>query len=152
MHTPKTLYIVADGGRARYIERIGPAQFSTFRSFVSAHLHEKASELVRDRLGRVRESATTARHAVAARSDPRDKTETAFIRSLAEDLSETESIGGFDNLVVVAPARLQKALRDALAPGLAAKLARCINKNLTKVPDNDLYSHLPVFLVPRPVT
>lgn len=142
MHTPRTLYIVTDGGRARYIERVGPAQFSTFRNFVSAHLHEKAV-LVRDSLGRVRETATTARLS---------KIESAFIRSLAEDLSDNERTGGFDNMVVVAPARLQKILRDALAPGLTAKLARCINKNLTKVPDNDLYSHLPVFLVPRPAT
>lgn len=149
MRTPKTLYIVADGGRARYIERVGPARFSTFRNLVSGQMHEKSAALVRDRLGRVRESATTARHALEPRNDPRDKVEKAFLRSIAENLSTEDRIDEFDNLVVAAPPRQQKILIASLSPSLAAKLASRIDKNLTKVPDSDLYSHLPVFLPAR---
>ncbi|QIG48899.1 host attachment protein [Nordella sp. HKS 07] len=134
MPVPRTLYILADGGRARYIERIGPGRFSTFRDLACAHRHDTSPELTRGRPGRVRESATNA---------------TAFLRSIAEDLVAHKRIGDFDNLVLAAPARLQNILLDALTPALTDKLASCINKNLTKVPDSDLYSHLPVFLAPN---
>lgn len=146
MRVPKTLYIVADGGRVRYIERTGPGHFSTFRKFASAHMHEKASELSDDRPGRVRESVGAARHALAAKVDPRNKVEAAFIRSVAEDLREDVTIGKFHNLVLVAPGKLLKVFRDSLPAALAGKLVRCIDKDLTKVPDGNLYRHLPVLL------
>lgn len=123
MPVPRTLYILADGARARYIERIGPGRFSTFQDLACAHMQE-------------------------ARSDPRKNIETAFLRSIADNLGAHKRIGDFDNLVLAAPARLQMILLAALTPALTNKLASCINKNLTKVPDSDLYSHLPVFLVP----
>ena len=44
MRVPRTLYIIADGGRVRYIERIGPNHFKTFRKFVSAHIHADNGE------------------------------------------------------------------------------------------------------------
>jgi protein required for attachment to host cells len=147
MRVPKTLYIIADGGRARYVERTGPSHFRTFRKFVSANIHDKSSALGRDRPGRVDESATTARHAVGKTIDLRDKVEAGFVRSIAADLNEDPSIGDFDHLVFVAPAKLEKQLRGALSVPLAAKLVKCISKDLTKVPDSCLYLHLPVFLV-----
>lgn len=146
MRVPKTLYIIADDGRVRYIERTGPGHFSTFRKFASAHMHEKASELSDDRPGRVCESVGTARHALAAKVDPRTKVEAAFIRSVAEDLREDVTIGKFHNLVLVAPGKLLKVFRDSLPAALAGKLVRCIDKDLTKVPDGNLHRHLPVLL------
>ena len=149
MRAPRTLYIVADGGRVRYIERTGPSHFKTFRKFASAHIHEKSSELTRDRPGRVRESAAPARHAIEARTDPRDKIERAFVRAIAADLREDETVNSYDNLVFAAPARLLKVLRDSLPPALTAKLAECIDKDLTKIPDENLYLHLPGFLASK---
>lgn len=146
MRMPRTLYLIADGGRVRYVERTGPARFNTFRKFVSAHMHEKSSELSRDRPSRVRESATNARHAIEPRLKPRDKVEIDFIRTIAADLTTDGTLAGFDMFVFVAPARLQKVLREALPEALTVKLAECIDKDLTKIPDGDLYRHLPVFL------
>lgn len=140
MRAPKTLYIVADGGRVRYIERTGLGHFSTFRKFASAQMHDKACELSHDRPGRVRESVGAARHALAAKVDPRDKVEVAFIRSVAEDLREDRTLDRFDSLVLIAPSKLQKVFRDSFA----GKPVRCIAKDLTKVPDGDLHRHLPV--------
>jgi hypothetical protein len=147
MRMPRTLYLIADGGRVRYIERTGPGRFNTFRKFVSAHMHDKSSELSRDRPGRVRESATSARHAFEARIDPRDKTETEFMRAIAADVSADDTLADFDKLVFIAPAKLQKAFQEALAASPTAKLVECIDKDLTRIPDSDLYQHLPVFLV-----
>jgi protein required for attachment to host cells len=152
MRVPRTFYLIADGGRARYVERTGPGHFSTFHKFVSAHMHEKASELTRDKPGRVQESATTARHGIERKSSPRDKVEIKFMQAIAADLRQDERIGGFDNLVIIAPAKLLKVLRGSLPPALASKLVESIDKDLTGIPDGDLYRHLPVFLASRAVS
>src|SRR5262249_17953333 len=126
MHMPKTLYLIADGGRVRYVERTGPGHFNTFRKFVSAHIHEKTSELLRDRAPRVQESATTARHGIERRIDPRDKIEQSFIKEVARDLQDDKTLGGFDNVVIVAPPKLLSLLRESLPHALAAKLVDSI--------------------------
>lgn len=149
MRVPKTLYIIADGGRVRYVERTGPGQFNTFRKFISPHMHEKSSALSQDRPGRVHESLGTTRHAIAPKAEPRDKAESAFIRAIAEDLRQDGTLGGFDNLILVAPARLQEVFRDNLPTAIGPKLVECIDKDVTKVPDRDLYRHLPVLLMSR---
>jgi protein required for attachment to host cells len=146
---PRTLYLIADGGRVRYVERTGPGHFNTFRKFVSAHIHAKASKFGRDRPPRVQESATTARHAVERKANPRDKIEMKFIQAIAADLKEDNTISDFDNLVIVAPAKLLKVLRESLPAALSSKLVESIDKDLTKIPDSDLYRHLPVFLATK---
>ncbi|WP_162918343.1 host attachment protein [Taklimakanibacter deserti] len=146
---PRTLYLIADGGRVRYVERTGPGHFTTFRKFVSAHMHEKASALGRDRPARVQESMTATRHGIEPRIKPRDKIELEFIEAIAADLREDETVGDFDNLVIAAPAKLLKALRKSLPAAFTAKLVDSIDKDLTKIPDSDLYRHLPVFLASK---
>jgi protein required for attachment to host cells len=143
MRMPKTLYVVADGGRARYIERAGPGHFRTVRNIESAQLHTKSIDMSRDRPPRVQESANPTRHAVEQKLTPRDKVEMNFIKALAKNLDEDEALGSYDNLVLVAPARLERVLRQSLAPSLSAKLVKYIHKDLTKVPDSDLSEHLP---------
>jgi protein required for attachment to host cells len=149
MRVPRTLYLIADGGRVRYVERTGPAHFNTFRKFVSAHIHEKAYELGRDRPGRVQESAAAARHGIERRTNPRDKIELKFIQAIAADLQEDNTIDDFDNLVIVAPAKLLNALQKSLPARLIPKLIESVDKDLTKIPDSDLYRHLPVFLTSK---
>ena len=146
MRMPKTLYLIADGGRVRYVERTGPGHFNTFRKFVSAHIHEKASELLRDHPARVQESATTTRHGIERKINPRDKIEQKFIQEVAADLRDDKTIGGFDNVVIVAPPKLLSVLRESLPQAFVSKLVDSIDKDLTKIPDGDLYRHLPVFL------
>lgn len=152
MRVPRTLYIVADGGRVRYVERAGSGHFITIRKFVSAHIHEKSSALGRGKPARVHESTASIRHAISARIDQRDKVESAFIQSIAADLSDPNTLNDYDNLVIVAPARLQNVFRGSLSPALITKLIKTIDKDLTKIPDADLFRHLPEFLVSRAST
>lgn len=149
MRMPRTLYLIADGGRVRYVERTGPGHFTTFRKFVSAHMHEKASALGRDRTPRVQESTTATRHAIEPNIKARDKIELQFMQAIAADLRDDQTVGGFDNLVIAAPAKLLEALRKSLPAALAAKLVESIDKDLTKIPDSELYRHLPVFLASK---
>jgi hypothetical protein len=69
MKKAKIWYVIADGGRARFVERDEKGVFRTVSSFVSTALHAKSSDLGRDRPARVMESATTGRSAVEPRRD-----------------------------------------------------------------------------------
>ena len=53
MKKAKIWYVIADGGRARFVERDERGAFRTVSSFVSTELHAKASDLGRDRPARV---------------------------------------------------------------------------------------------------
>ena len=130
MRIPKTLYVIADGGRVRYIERVGPGRFNTFRKFVSVHMHEKAAELSPGKPGRVHESMGAARHAIAQKINPRDKVEAEFIRVIAEDLRQSIGIDRFvvsgrnPGLRLPAIAALRELLEQATEPTEAARAVR----------------------------
>jgi protein required for attachment to host cells len=152
MRMPKVLYIVADGGRVRYVERLAAAHFKTLHKAISAQIHEKAAKITRDRPSRIRESATTARHAKEPRMNPRDKVEKNFIQDVARDLQEGPIVKDFDLLVLIAPGKLLNVFRAALSPDLLSKVIECIDKDLTKVPDADLARHLPFHVIPQTVS
>ena len=57
MKKAKLWYVIADGGRARFIEQDDNGAFRTVLSFVAAELHERSHDLGRDRPTRVKESA-----------------------------------------------------------------------------------------------
>ena len=63
MKKPRLWYVIADGGRARFVERDEEGAFRTLSIFVSTELHKSAHELGRDRPARVKESASPARSA-----------------------------------------------------------------------------------------
>ena len=85
MKKPKLWYVIADGGRARFVERDEEGAFRTLSSFVSTELHTSAHELGRDRPARVKESASPARSAVEPRRDLHEAAKEDFIRTVADD-------------------------------------------------------------------
>jgi protein required for attachment to host cells len=135
-------YVIADGGRARFVERDAQGAFRTLSSFVSTDLHKSARELGRDRPGRVMESATPGRSAVEPRRDPHEAAKEDFIAAVADALAEEQKAGNFDELVLVAPPGVIAELKDALSKPTAEIVIRELHKDLTKVPDHDLTSHL----------
>jgi len=144
MNQSRTLYIVADGGRARLIERTEAGAFRTTRLIESSDVHSAGHELARSRPGRVHESANAARHAVEPRLDPRRKAEEKFIGEVADVLNRDVDLNSVRNVVLVAPARVLGSLRDGLKPELSGRVCEAIAKDLTKIPDPELVTHLPV--------
>ncbi len=74
MKHPRTWYVVADGGRARILQKRAKhgdtrEAFETRQEFVSADIHRATHDLGTERPGRVRESGMSARHAVQPRQD-----------------------------------------------------------------------------------
>lgn len=142
MKEAKLWYVVADGGRARFVERDENGAFRTILSFVSADLHEKSSDLGKDRPVRVQDSVGPARHAVEPRRDLHQAAKADFIREVADQLDAKQKQGRFDELVLVAPPGVLTQLKDRLSKTVANTVVRDLQKDLTNVRDHELTAHL----------
>ena len=138
----RTWYVIADGGRARFVERDEKGAYRTVLSFVASGLHERSRDLGLDRPARVKESATPARHAIEPRRDLHEAAKEDFVKLVAEQLDAEHKRGQFDSLVLVAPPRVLTELKQSLSKPMAGLVADDLQKDLTKVPDHDLTEHL----------
>ena len=135
-------YVIADGGRARFVARDEEGAFRTLSSFVSTELHKSAHELGKDRPARVKESASPARSAIEPRRDLHEAAKEDFIAAVAETLASEQKDGKFDELVLVAPPGVIAELKGSLSKPTAQVVVKELHKDLTKVPDHELTSHL----------
>jgi protein required for attachment to host cells len=143
MKIVRTWYVIADGGRARFVERREPeGAYDTLRELVSADLRHQSSDLGSDRPGRTRDSATATSHAVQPRQDPHQAEKRKFVHEVADLVNEESAAGAFDRLILVAPARPLAELRDALDAPTLKKVAAELQKDLTKIPNAGLAAHL----------
>jgi protein required for attachment to host cells len=142
MKKARLWYVIADGGRARFVARDDKGVFRTVASFVSTELHARASDLGLDRPARVKESASPARHAIEPRRDLHEAAKEDFISIVAEEIEAGHGRGQFDKLVLVAPPGVLTELKNALSKPMAKLVASDLQKDLTKVPDHDLAEHL----------
>jgi len=142
MKKAKLWYVIADGGRARFVEQDDRGAFRTVSNFVSTELHKRSEELGLDRPARVQESASPTRHAVEPKRDLHDAAKEEFIRTVGAELAGLQKEGSFDELVLVAPPGVIRELKDALTKPVAERVVKELHKDLTKVPDHDLTSHL----------
>jgi protein required for attachment to host cells len=135
-------YVIADGGRARFVARDEEGAFRTLSSFVSTELHKSAHELGKDRPARVKESASPARSAIEPRRDLHEAAKEDFIAAVAETLASEQKDGKFDELVLVAPPGVIAELKGSLSKLTAKIVVKELHKDLTKVPDHELTDHL----------
>jgi protein required for attachment to host cells len=139
---PKIWYVIADGGRARFVERDENGAFRTVLSFVASELHQRSHDLGLDRPARAKESASPARHAIEPRRDLHQAAKEDFVKLVAEQLDEEHARDQFDGLVLVAPPRVLTELKEKLSTSMAKLVISDLQKDLTKVPDHDLTEHL----------
>ena len=144
MRNPRVLYLLLDGGRARFVERRENGQFAAFEEHQSDTIHDKSHDLGRDKPPRVQESASNRRSAAERRSDPHDKGEAAFVDEMLARVGDVMTKGKYEQLVLAAPATLHAAIRKTLSAPVAAKMTTLIGKDLTRIPDADLKDHLTV--------
>lgn len=135
--------LVADGGKARFIDRMPPGgAYRTVRALDSAHLHEKEHDLGRDRPARVHERIGAVRHAVEPKSELKERAKRDFLALVEAELAAMAERGEFDEAVVVAPARWLTVLREARAAPIAARVIAEIDADLTNTPDAAMAEHL----------
>lgn len=138
-----TWFVVADGARLRIVRRDrATGAFRTISEARSKTARRRSSDLGTDRPGRVIESASSARHATGERRSLQREAKRSFAGAVADEINEAGHRGEFDALVLVAPTRVLGDIRRHLATDVAAKVVRDVAKDLTRVPDADLASHL----------
>ena len=142
MKPSRIWYVIADGGRARFVAKDENGAFRTVLGFVATDMHKRSSDLGRDRPARVKESANAARHAVEPRRDLHEAAKEDFIALVVEEIAAEHGNGQFDQLVLVAPPKVLPELKQKLSKPMAALVVNDLQKDLTKVPDHDLAEHL----------
>lgn len=142
MKTPKILYVIADGGRARFVVRDAEGRFRTASSFESAALHKQSRDMTSDRPGRVFESADSTRHAVEPRQNPHEAEKMSFVDMVVDEIGREHAADAFDQFVLVAPSKVVGEFRRVVPPALASVLKCTLQKDLTNTPDHDLSAHL----------
>ena len=125
-----------------FVEREASGAFRTLSSFVSTELHDRSHDLGKDHPGRVKESASPSRHAGEPCRDLHDAAKEDFVRTVAAELSALHAQGQFDELVLVAPARVLGEIKVSLSKPMAKVVVKELQKDLTKVPDHELTGHL----------
>ncbi len=146
----KLWVLIADGEHARVVSPSPEhLQFATHSAFDSATAHLASHDLGTDRPGRSFESMGTLRHAITPRQDPHQAAKHDFLVRVAHQMNEQAKAGAFDRLVLVAPAHALHDLREAMSAQSRDKMVGSLGKDLTKVPDHDLSSHLAEWWLPH---
>jgi protein required for attachment to host cells len=140
----KLWYVIADGGKARFVERDKKGVFRTVASFVSTELHDRTSDLGRDKPPRAHESATATRHAIEPRRDLKEAAKADFVKLVAEQIDAEHGRGQFDRIMLVAPPGVLTELKENLSRPIAGLVVDDLQKDLTNIPDHQLADHLAV--------
>ncbi len=142
MKAKRTWVLVADGGKARILENLGPGKGVHQVSGLEEDLLLPPNrELQSDRPGRGFESAGPTRHAYET-SDPHRELKRTFAVHLMERLAGLHAKGMFDRLVLVAPPAMLGNLRAEMSSALSSSLAGELARDLTHVPTSDIQAHL----------
>jgi protein required for attachment to host cells len=125
-----TWIFIADAGNGRIIDRTGKmGSFSEVR--VLSHPHESTHEHGADRPGRGFESAGDTRHAYEPRTDWHENQKDAFAKELVAILDEAHNLKKFDELYILAPAKMLGYIRDHITRS-SNHMATKVTKELSK--------------------
>lgn len=143
MKPVRTWILICDGAHARIMLNEGPGKGLHAVEGARFDQHARASrEIMSDRPGRSFESAGTARHAMEPPTDPARAEKRHFAEHLAEHLDRAAQDQAFDRLIVVAAPHTLGDLREALSDRVRTLISAELDKDLTKIPDPKLPSHL----------
>ena len=139
----RTRILVAAGGGARWIERArdhaDPVTLGEMKP-PTVHAHQGPP-------GVSFESDTAMRHGTGQHGLA-DRRREAFAKELADLLNQQAQKGEFAHLVIAAPPRLLKAIRDKLSEAARRCITAEIPKDLLKVSNHDIkaWPHAPGLL------
>ena len=140
-HQPRLIYLLVDGAHARFVERSAETgDLVTVRKMSGEErLTELRTEQRDEAPGSSFESASAGRHRVGKEEAYRRAKE-VFVAEVGRAMTEMIGAARIDGVVVVAPQRLLRPLRESLPQN--AQVVAAIGKDLTKTPDNELEAWL----------
>jgi protein required for attachment to host cells len=122
--------LLADGGNARVIERVGPLG-KMVELHNLTHSHESTSAHGPDRPGRTFESSGPTRHAYGPHTDWHDQQKDHFAKELVHLLKDAHLNKKYDELYILAPAKMLGFIRQHINH-TNQKIAPKVSKEVTK--------------------
>ncbi len=142
--TACALVIVADSSRARFFCAGGYRDpWEEVLAFDHAAGRVQKSDLSSDRPGRAFDSVGGGRHAMAARTDPRQHEAEVFAREIVGELSQNKRLSECGRIALVAPPRFLGHLRAHLTPRFRERVACEVGKSLVTQKPEDIRQQLP---------
>ena len=139
--TIRTWVLVADGGRARVYESLGPGT-ALREVFHEDGAAPQTHEIASDRGGRRHDATGAGRHAVTAASDPQRHNEKEFARRICGFLDRKASAGAFDRLVLTAAPATLGDIREILHKASRALVHAEVDKDFVPLSPHDLVDRL----------
>ena len=138
----RTYILIADGARARLLLSEGRGKpLAEVPGSEQAQDIRPDRELSAERPGRVHESATVERHAIE-RDDLHRREKERFAQALADSLDRRLAAGEYDRVVIAAAPETLGTIRAALSERVRAVVLGDIAKDLTKLPNPQIRTHL----------
>ncbi|PPQ29052.1 host attachment protein [Rhodopila globiformis] len=145
---PNLLIVVADGEHARFLRLAANNALHCECAFDSTAAHKQSSDLGTDHPGASMHTGSTAHHALNPQHDPKDLEKLKFAGFVAQRINAAAADEGFGRLILVAPPHILAAVYAELDTRSKAFTLNTLAKDLTKVPDHELWPHVKTW-VPR---
>jgi protein required for attachment to host cells len=129
----KILFIIADGGRARWVRRKpGGGDFETVREITAEHLQKGGPQ------GAVFEGSSSARFSIEEKASAVRAHEARFPEAVAGEINAEAPSSQDEHLAIVAPARVLGTIKERLSGPARERLCGSLAKDLTRTPDHEL--------------
>jgi protein required for attachment to host cells len=134
----RTWVLVGDGSRARLFH-VGPGRdWELIRELEHPQTRAKARDLVTDRQGRVKQSASPMRSAMQLTKPLHAIEAEHFAHSVAKVLVSGLADNGYDQLVLVAPPHFLGLLRATIPSNVAKRVEQTLDKDYTALKPDEL--------------
>ena len=142
------LIVIADGARARLVRCAGDNALHTVQEFESDAARERSSGLGTDKPGATMHTGSTAQHAIQPRSDLQQLEKAKFAAVVADAVDTACAREQISGVLLVAPPHALNEVKENLSVAAARKVLGSVAKDLAKVPDHQLQTHLADWIPP----
>lgn len=143
MKAIRTWIVIADAARARILLHEGAGHgLQQIPDYDFRGIKNTAQDIQADRPGRSFDSAGEGRHAMEPHSDSVREEKKRFVAKIADLLDEQLGKKAYDRLIIVAAPEALGDLRAAFSAAVTQAVYAELPKDLTKVPNDKLESHL----------
>lgn len=135
----RTWVVVCDASRGRLF-RVGPSRknWQLVRELEHPEGRAKGRDLVTDRPGRVKQSASPLRPAMEPPTSPHEVESERFAHSIARLLESGLAENAYEQLVLIAPPHFLGLVRAALSQTVAKHVELTLDKDYTALAVGDL--------------
>lgn len=140
----RTWVLVGDGSRARLFKVSAPRDWELIRELEHPETRAKARDLVTDRQGRVKQSASPMGPAMQLTKPLHAIESERFAHSVAKVLESGLADNAYDRVVLVAPPHFLGLLRATIAPTVAKRVELTLDKDYTALRADELAERIRV--------